>query len=107
MNLLIFYHYLVYRQVHIFVIQKSIVKSGCIFIFKNYIGIFIVKLFIYNQFKNFNFQFFIIHYKCPKKKNSAKMGIVIQNVTHFSMHSSIHVGPISQVNSKISINHIL
>jgi hypothetical protein len=71
MNLFIFYHY---QQVHNFVLQKSIVKSGCIFIFKNYIGIFIVKLFIYNQFQIFNLISFIIHYRCPKKWHFTKNG---------------------------------
>jgi hypothetical protein len=37
------------------------------------------------------------------------MGIVIQKVSHFSMHLATNVGPIShfKANSKISIKHIL
>jgi hypothetical protein len=41
----------VYWLVHIFVLQKSIVKSGCTIMKNNYIGICIIKLLMYNQFQ--------------------------------------------------------
>jgi hypothetical protein len=40
----------IYQLIHIFVFQKSIVKSESTFIKKNYISIFIIKLLMYNQF---------------------------------------------------------
>jgi hypothetical protein len=77
-----------YWLVHIFVLQKFIVKSGHIFIEKNYINIFKFKLLMYNQFQILDFISFIICYKCPKKGHSTKMGIVTPKVSHF-LHSPL------------------
>jgi len=78
-----------YWLVHIFVLQKFIVKSGCIFIEKNYINIFIIKLLMYNRFQILDFISFIIHYKCPKKRHCTKMGTVTPKVIHFNVHSPL------------------
>jgi hypothetical protein len=45
---------------------------------------------MYNQFQIFNLISFTMCYKCPKKGHSTKMGIVIQKVSHLSVHSSLH-----------------
>jgi hypothetical protein len=86
MNLFIFYHCNL-RPIHIFVLQKSIVKSECTFIEKNYIGIFIIKLLMYNQFQILNLISFIICYKCPKKGHFLKMGTMTQKINHLNVHS--------------------
>jgi hypothetical protein len=75
--------------VHIFVLQRIIVKSGCIFIENNYINIFIIKLLMYNQLQILDFISFIIRYKCPKKGHCTKMGIVTPKVSHFNVHSPL------------------
>jgi hypothetical protein len=49
-------------------------------------GVFIMKLIIYNQFPFINFIFFIIQYKCPKEGHYAKMDFVMQKVSHLSVH---------------------
>jgi hypothetical protein len=45
---LLFSTVVLYCLVHIFVFQKSLVKSGFIYIEKNYIYIFIIKFVMYN-----------------------------------------------------------
>jgi hypothetical protein len=82
---------LIYQPFHdIFVLQKSIVKSGCTFIEKNYIlAIFIIKLLMYNQFQILNLISFIIHYRCPKRGYFAKMGNETQKMSHLSVHSPL------------------
>jgi len=77
----------IYRLVHIFVLQKFIVKCWCTFIEKNYIGIFIIRLLLYNQFQIFNLISFIICYRCPKKEHFAKVDIVMQKMNHLNVHS--------------------
>jgi hypothetical protein len=77
---------LIYRLVHIFVLQKSNVKHWCTFI-ETYIGIFIIKLLMYNQFQIFNSINFIICYRCPQKGCFAKVDIVTQKMSHFNVHS--------------------
>jgi hypothetical protein len=77
-----------YWLVHICVLQKFIVKSGCIFIEKNYKNIFKIKLLMYNQFQIFDFISFIICYKYPKKGHSTKFGIMTPKVSHF-VHSPL------------------
>ncbi len=62
----------IYQPVDIFILKKSMVKSWCTFIEKNYISIFIIKLLMYNQFQYFNLISFIICYRCPKKGHFAK-----------------------------------
>jgi len=58
-----------------------------VFLLKNYIGIFIIKLLMYNQFQILNLISFIICYKCPKKGHFAKMAILTQKMSHFNVHS--------------------
>jgi hypothetical protein len=41
---------------------------------------------MYIQFHIFNLMSFIIRYRCPRKGHFAKMGIVIQKVSHLSVH---------------------
>jgi hypothetical protein len=45
---------------------------------------------MYNQFQILNLISFIINYKCPKKGHFAKMGTVIQKVSHHNVHSPLH-----------------
>jgi hypothetical protein len=45
---------------------------------------------MYNQFQILNLISFIIHYKCPKKGHFAKMGTMIQKVSHHNVHSPLH-----------------
>jgi hypothetical protein len=70
-----------------FYTSKFNVKSGCTFIEKYYIGIFIIKSLMYNQFQKKRLVSFIVCYRCPKKRNFAKMGIVTQKVIHLNVHS--------------------
>jgi len=48
-------------------------KVNVLLLKNNYIGIFIIRLLIYNQFLFFNFINFIICYSCLKKWHSRKM----------------------------------
>jgi len=66
-------------------------KSGCTFIENNYIGIFIIKLLMYNQLQIPNLIIFILCYKCQKKGHSTKMGIMIQKVSHLNVHHPIRL----------------
>jgi len=52
-----------------------------------YIGIFMIKLVMYNQIQILNLISFIICYKCPKKGNFAKIGTVTQKMSHLIAHS--------------------
>jgi hypothetical protein len=45
---------------------------------------------MYNQFQILNLISFIIHYRCSRKGHSTKMGIVIQKVSHLSVHSPVY-----------------
>jgi hypothetical protein len=75
----------------IFLYFKSPLWIVGVFLLKNnYIGIFIIKLLMYNQFQILNLISFIIRYRCPKKGHFSKMGIVIQKVNHLNVHSPIH-----------------
>ncbi len=61
-----------------------------VFLLKNnYIGVFIIKLLMYNQFQILNLISFIDRYKCPKKMHSTKMGTMIQKMNHLSVHSPL------------------
>ncbi len=82
-NLFIFCHSNL-RLIHIFVLQKFIVKSVYIFIENNYINIFIFKLLMYNQSQILDLKSFMVCFRCPKKKHFEKIRIVTQKVNHFN-----------------------
>ncbi len=55
----------------------------------NHMGVFIMKLLIYNQFPFTNFIVFIIHYRCPKERHFVEMNFAMQKVSHLNVHLSI------------------
>jgi hypothetical protein len=67
--------------------ESPLWKVGVLLLKNNYTSIFIMKFLMYNQFQFFNLISFIIHYWCPKKRHSIKMGFVTQKVSHLSVHS--------------------
>jgi hypothetical protein len=52
-------------------------------------GVFIMKLLIYNQFPFTNFIVFIIHYRCPKERHFVEMDFAMQKVSHLNVHLPI------------------
>jgi len=63
---------------------------GVFLLKNNYIlGIFIIKLLMYNQFQILNLISFIIRYRCSKRRHSTKMGNVTQKMSHLNVHSPL------------------
>jgi len=62
-------------------------KVGALLLKNNYINIFIINLLIYNQFQILNLISFYYLLKVSKERAFCKIGIMIQKMSHLSVHS--------------------
>ncbi len=75
------------KLVHIFQPQKFNIKSGCFYILKNHIGVFIFKLLIKNQLPINKLNIILLVVSISKERvYLAKNGIMSSKVNHHILH---------------------